>query len=132
MCWYVDRDTLEPIQRTGYLFEIEQLRPEDVPDLPLPENPSKKAGEGKARKQSVNNAVSLGMKICAPGTRHNMLRNMAVYQRIHGVCPEECEKTLIQWYDCQDHDLVKTDYEGAILDIRKIVRWVYSERFSAP
>ena len=110
----MDRDTLKPIQRTDYLFEIEQLRPEDVPDLPWTENPSKRAGEGKVRKQSVSNVVSQGLKICAPGTMHNMLRNMAVYQRIHGVCQEECEKTLIQWYNCQDHDLVKTDYEGAI------------------
>lgn len=103
----------------------------DVPDVPLPEPLLKHPPRNPERCRASDVTRQLGTEIVAAGTRHNILRNMAVYQRYQGVCREECESNLLTWYAQQNHELVRTAYRQAEKDIRNIVKWVYSENFGA-
>ena len=104
----------------------------DVPDVSPPEPLLRHSQMNPGRYRASDATRQLGTEIVAAGTRHNILRNMAVYQRYQGVCREECESNLLTWYAQQNHELVRTAYQQAEKDIRNIVKWVYSESFVAP
>ncbi len=63
------------------------------------------------------------------GTRHNMMRNIAVFERTHGKSREECEATLEQWLKQQDQSLIQSDEAAVRCDMEELINWVYSDRF---
>lgn len=133
-CWYVDRSTFEPLKDVSYILEIQQLSAgcletlipsvctNMVLDKPAQRNPS------HASPQTQN----LGMTLTAEGTRHNMMRNIAVYQRCQGKTRDECEQALKEWMAEQDRRFFHSDDEAVRHDLYKLVDWVYSDRFVVP
>ena len=103
LCWFADRDTLELIDRYDYLFEIEQI-PAKLLERIVPIQPVKKASG-----REINSDHAMGKHSClnekpdldqaddhydvqAVGTRHNLMRKMAVHMRLTGKSRASCEK----------------------------------------
>ena len=98
MCWYVNRETLAPIERAEYIMEIEPIPASMLPQLIAAnirdETPyeilpvaasTKEKGGGKSSEQTRN----LGTTLMEEGNRHNIMRNIAVHARHQGICQLE-------------------------------------------
>lgn len=70
----------------------------DVPVVTPPESSMKLPHLNTDKSRASDATRRLGTEIVTAGTRHNILRNIAVYQRCQGVCREECESNLLTWY----------------------------------
>lgn len=97
ICWFVDRETLTPIKRDDYLMEIEQI-PAALINRIVPieysthaQKTSRAAKVGEThREESVPDEETLR----EPGTRHNHMRKIAVYQRMAGHSRAQCRSAL--------------------------------------
>ena len=130
ICWFVDPATLEPIEDAMYIAEIWQVRVDDVSNaLSLP-------GQDSESGDPVDNIVAeryngVGPALTAPGTRHDAMVSIAVYQRSQNATREENQKAMQEWYAQQPQELIGSSPEEVQKDIEGILNWVYSERFSA-
>ncbi len=132
MCWFVDRRTLLPIMRAEYILGIQQIKADEAKAL-IPaavestsearEKPT--SGKGASSPETRN----LGTTLEEEGTRHNMMRNIAVYNRTHGASREECEKILAEWILEQNPLLYHSSHREVQRDIDELIAWVYSDRF---
>lgn len=140
MCWFVDQETLEPIERYEYLFEIQQIsadilyRPlakKNTQRLPTQRGSSQSAVDcsGGCRRMAVSNAAEDERDVQAVGTRHNLMRNIAVHLRLTGKSRSLCEEALLQWYEQQDKTLIHSSREEVLADIQDLLDWVFSDRF---
>jgi len=133
ICWFVDRDTLVPIMRQDYVLSIHQIRAAEVKAL-IPECPviTPRSQETKIHSEkgcSSPETRDLGTTLEQVGTRHNMMRNIAVFKRTHGASREECETALHEWIEAQDSQYYKSSQRDIRRDIDELIAWVYSERF---
>lgn len=117
ICWFVDRDTLAPIERYDYLLEIEQV-PAELVDEIVPDA----ACEAEAQ-------AGKGQDLVQEGTRHNQMRSIAVYMRQTGQTREAIQNALLAWYERQDKSLIRSDRETVLRDIEELLEWIFSERF---
>lgn len=130
ICWYVDRETFAFIKSPEYILEICQIPVADIDRLDIPlhvgqqEFPS--AQKGSCSSDETRN---LGTMLVEQGTRHNMMRNIAVFERTHGKSREECEVILAQWLEQQDQSLIQSDEAAVRCDMEELINWVYSDRF---
>ncbi len=135
ICWYVDRETLTPIEDMDYILGIEPIDPSEIADalsFSSTEYSHEQAEAVEQRKAGLpaSPAVnSIGILLTEEGTRHNTMRNIAVYQRTHDVDIDDCRKILEDWYACQNPDLIRSSPDHVRKDI---VSWVYSDRFMLP
>ncbi len=138
MCWYVNRETLAPIERAEYIMEIEPIPASMLPQLIAAnirdETPyeilpvaasTKEKGGGKSSEQTRN----LGTTLMEEGTRHNIMRNIAVHARHQGITEDQCRQRLLTWYDEQDKTHIRSTPEVVLADIEELISWVYSDRF---
>lgn len=120
VCWFVLPDTLEPVERAEYLLEIQQI-PAIVVDRIVPYDADHERFDGDPKKE--------GAVLEATGTRHNLMRNIAVYMRQTGQSREMIEKAMLSWYERQDSSLIRSNREEVMRDINNLLDWVFSERF---
>lgn len=118
ICWFVDQDTLVPIERYDYLLEIEQIPAKFVDVLVPDEAPAAETTQGRKEHDLVRE-----------GTRHNQMRSIAVYMRQTGQTREAIRNALLAWYERQDKSLIRSDQETVLRDIEEILKWIFSERF---
>ena len=101
MCWYVDRQTLTPIMTPEYILDIQQIRAADakalIPECTVATDNSTNKKDGSERGHSSPETRNLGTTLEQEGTRHNMMRNIAVFKRTHGTSREDCESALEEW-----------------------------------
>jgi hypothetical protein len=79
---------------------------------------------------SSSESRRLGTKLVQEGTRHNIMRNIAVYERVHGSSEEICRKRLEEWYAEQDRSLIRSTIGQVYQDIDELIAWTYSDRFN--
>ena len=132
ICWFVDQATLKPIEDTAYIAGIEPVHVADVTDalsLPAPDGDESK-GE-KSYDADSSSWGGMGIALTAPGTRHDAMMKIAVYQRHTGATREENQSALEEWYARQPEELIGSTPEEVQRDISGILDWVYSDRFTA-
>ena len=114
MCWYVEAASVKETCTPDYLLGIEPLDAREqqaVFSFPLL-SPAKHAlgaeaaGGGGARSSAETRR--LGTTLAQAGTRHNMMRNIAVFERTRGSSKEVCRKRLEEWYAGQDRSLIRS------------------------
>ena len=140
VCWYVDPDTLEPIEDERFILGIEQMPAVDFMALVPAEQPEHKpVTNDDGPKVTVRESAKatdatrrLGDVLQEEGTRHNIARNIAVYLRAQGKAKEECLAALMDWYAVQDQTNIRTEHDAAIRDIVELVDWAFSDRFCLP
>lgn len=133
MCWYVDRDTLTPIMKQEYILSIRQIKAVDakalIPECPVIVHDASGSKGCSERGRSSPETRNLGNTLDHEGTRHIMMRNIAVFKRKHGASREECESALQEWIQAQDPQYYKSSQNEILRDIDELIAWVYSERF---
>ena len=135
-CWFLDRDTFEPIQSEAYVFDIEQMDAEALLEiidrippkaqLPLEIRQSINASDTDVAQFDVNDLFS---SLTEPGTRHKRMVRMAVFIRHYGVDERACRETLTSWYRAQSDCFINSSEKVILGEIRRIVRWVHSSDF---
>lgn len=130
-CWYADADTLQPIEDPEFIMDIQMIPVSDIEALDLPElkKPQVEPAAAHPCGHSSEETRNLGTTLVESGTRHNMMRNIAVFERTQGKSREECEARLKKWLSQQDRSLMRTDEEDIQHDMQELLDWVYSERF---
>lgn len=130
ICWYVDRETFELIESPEYILEIRQIPVADIEGLDIPFHAvQQELSVDRKGGCSSDETRNLGTMLVEQGTRHNMMRNIAVFERTHGKSREECESTLEQWLKQQDRRLIQSDEAAVRCDMEELINWVYSDRF---
>lgn len=137
MCWFLDRNSLEPIESHDYVFSIKPMVATffvsiaDTLELELPtmNDQTEKAfleyqnGEGIA----ISNVCLPKLK--EPGTRHNFTVKLAIALRCRGIPMDACAEILLHWIAKQDHGLYHSSSREVFMDTHNIVRWTYHKAY---
>lgn len=135
ICWYVDPETLRPIEDEGYIATIRQLHVEEVkgalslPELDEPSRKGKSEGKGDKAPETICDG-----NVCAiltkPGIRHEVMLKIAARNRRNGISREENQNALEEWYSMQPPEMIESTPEEVSRDITNILNWAYSDLFS--
>ena len=127
VCWFLDRDSLEPIKSADYLLTIEPVERDWASDLiarlPAPEPPKAKVKVTSTAKEPLTPSPG---DLTIPGTRHHMMLSLAVRLRGEGRSQEEIAAALSDWVARQRPELMNDDPE---FDIDAMAAWVWSPGF---
>lgn len=135
-CWYVDRDTLEPIEREDYINEIESLPASIIYDIFREWNPrhwkelyTEMVCDGINGDQKtyqipeVNDEYLEKHRLTEGGTRHDTMLKIARDMRLFGAEQADIVNGLLKWYRMQDQSLISTPEKDVIKDIDEIAAW---------
>ena len=108
-CWYVDRETLEPIENFDYISEITPMSAKEFEQIVYTMNKRSRtediliakenAKSGYARKNIPNKN---GPVLTAVGQRHNLMCKLSVYLRKSGADEETIRDELMVWVSRQN------------------------------
>lgn len=133
VCWYVDAETMVPVEDPAFILGIQQFPAALVEELEFPHGESlaqgltnTKEAKGGASSEETRN---LGTVLTEPGTRHNMMRNIIVHERCIGTTREECEAKLRLWIAQQDRSYIRTAEPDVLVDMEEMINWAYSDQF---
>lgn len=138
ICWYLDRDTLEPIEDIEYVFQIEQIDRDWATNLII-QNIDREMIECEAITKSdhykndgcpelVDFEDQYPM-ITAPGMRNHLMVSIAIHERRRGVPQKQIEELLIKWASKQNMDYVNSSWVFIVQHASQIAKWVWSDQF---
>lgn len=128
-CWYVNQETLEPIERYDYVFEIQKMSAADFAQIAYICNKEKKKDDillakasprrpQKQRKFEARNEPT----ITALGQRHDKMLQKAVWLRAVGGDADDIYEELIKWINRQDPSLIGSSWKEIDDDASRIAR----------
>lgn len=134
-CWFLDRDTLEPIEDEGYIFQIDGMNSDAL--VPILAEWNKKhwnvlyaemvcegtGGSGASRNIEFNDKYYEEKRLTEPGTRHNTMVEIARDLRLYGAGRERIEDALTKFYHKQDPGMIDTGEREVMRDIKGIAEW---------
>lgn len=141
ICWYLDRDTFEPIEHLDYILEIEKIPSEQILEIignlplrfPIPIREDldyKFSDKVPAKKIEAEDGDTYEFPILhEPGTRHTTMISIAVYCRSRGYTQEQIETLLIEWAEEQNPDFVTDPMTVVHDDAARLAEWVWRESF---
>ena len=135
VCWYLDRETLEPIEDIGYVLSIQRMERDLVEKMirekvkkseeyiPPPVDPS--------IKESTTLSLEYGTlpMLTGPGMRYNTMKNIAVRERYKGTPQEEIESKLIEWAKEQNSDFITDPWTTVVKDAESLAGFVWRDGF---
>lgn len=131
-CWYVDRETLEPIERFEYVFEIQKidwaemksvvhsLWSEHMQYVYNDINGYQKP-EMKRRSGIPGNYGSL--VVTAPGTRHELQKKVAARARMDGCDYFGIVEQQLMWYENQNKALIRSSESEVRKEAEELAKW---------
>ena len=135
VCWYVNQETLEPIEDTQYIFQIQKFNCEDSYKLiRFAVGDDAFFGYQHMFYQEQNNDLCSceddGEEFSYPNlTRRHMTHNTIIYivkhERRKGVEEERLESQLNQWLDNQNPEYLTDPIPKIRKDIHDAVCWAY-------
>ena len=106
-CWFVDRETLEPIEDFEYVFGIERIPQTHIEEIVggLVNNHMREIyGEiaderqkAKLRGKPNTDPGDTSLMVTAPGTRHNLQKRVAARARMDGCDYEDIVRIQMEW-----------------------------------
>lgn len=146
-CWYLDRETLEPIRNQEFIMEIQQIPHEDAMKI-VWMIPIKIPSDGEVIEEEDESDEKDNVAECElteedrkaleggfypdlrdQGSRHAMMTQIAVHNRYRGLTMEQAEKELQSWYSRQNPEFITSTPREVDQDIRKIINWAYGGKF---
>lgn len=129
-CWYLDRDTLEPIESFDEVFKIELIEEELMNDIVRRlgnEYLKKLYSEVDQRRQDVSKVGNLpaDLKVTKPGTRHKLQVKVAILARQRGSNRNGIYYAQMEWYRAQDKSLISSDEKEVMRDAGYIANWAF-------
>ena len=135
-CWFVDRDTMEPIESFDYLFEIEPVDYELINDVVREGNKKRwnelyaeMVCEGTGQDTTVCREIVFdddyynSMRLIVPGTRHETMVRIARDLRTYGAVAPQIRKALTGFYFRQDPKMIGSSEREVMNDIEDIANW---------
>lgn len=141
ICWYLDRDTFEPIEHLDYILEIEKIPSEQILEVignlplksPIPTREDldyKFSDKVPAKKIEADDGDTYEFPILhEPGVRHATMISIAVYCRSRGYTQEQIEALLIEWAEEQNPDFITDPMTVVHDDAARLAEWVWREDF---
>ena len=137
-CWYLERDTLEPIMNPEYIMEIRQI-PHELA-LSISKNlPCYGYTLGYEREKIAERLLSdeelnafdgdYYPDLTESGKRNALMVQIAVHNRYRNMSKDQCEVELRNWYHRQNPEFIKSPEEFVEMELGKILDWVYGEKF---
>lgn len=133
-CWFLDQDTLQPIESEDYILKTEFINADTI--LPILKKWNKKRWNelyadmvlGEERKTSGKNITFNSeyyeeKRLKEPGTRHRTMLEIAVDMRHCGANKHSIQKALTGFYYHQDQSLIGSSEKEVIADISDISEW---------
>lgn len=131
-CWFVDRETLEPIEDMDYLLGVEPIAPQVLFDIVeahkaelYPKREKKpfveRRGRGSRRKPG---AIPSDLMVTEPGTRHKKQMRVGMLARLRGCEEADIVAEQMAWYDAQDSALMETSRDDAEAEAWQIAGWM--------
>lgn len=143
VCWYLDRDTLQPIEDPAYVLQIQQMavadfaavleqlpraRPLDREDMCFDEQEPVPAL--KMKREELDRLEGDGYPdLLEPGHRHNTMLSIGMYNRRRGLSQARNREELLTWAARQPEDFLLQSPAALERETDDIMRWVYSEQF---
>lgn len=143
VCWYLDRDTLQPIEDPTYVLQIKKMAVADfekvVERLPLakPLDPEPITLDDVVPARKMKRADLEQMEgdgypdLREMGHRHNTMLSIGMYNRRRGLSQERNHAEILAWAARQPGEFLNQTAEGLERETDDIMRWVYSEQFAA-
>ena len=136
ICWYLDRDTLVPIEDQGYVMKIIPMDRDAAEDLIRShnkKNPSFYNEPLPAKEYTPIDSSLLRYDedpvLTAPGSRHNTMKSIAVRERYKDTPQEEIEAKLKEWARKQNPEYI-TDPWGVVMeDAERLAHDVWKPTF---
>lgn len=132
-CWFVDRDTLEPIEDFSYVFGIQRIPQrymEDLVDCIVNEHMRemyKQIAEDKKQdgmyKRTNTDLCEESLMVTAPGTRHNIQKKVAARARMDGCEFDDIVRIQMEWYANQDKRMIRSNESEVQADAEMLAAW---------
>lgn len=131
-CWFVDRETLEPIESFEYIKTTQKI-PAWVIDRVLKEGNKRRFNlllhEAMAEELPVKSAQRTirapeQYQLTEPGTRHKTMIQVALSLYRNGGNYDSIHQGLEDWLLRQDQSLIKDPFEECMRDVDNITGWV--------
>ncbi len=137
VCWYLDRDTLEPIRSMSYITTIVQMDRDSVEDMIRCKIKSIGShSEDYSSPTHVRFLPSIKLPdygddpmMTGPGMRHNLMKSIAVHERYKGTSQEEIEAKLKEWVAKQNPDFFTDPMSVITYDAESLASFVWSDKF---
>lgn len=140
VCWFLDRDTLDPIKDMDYVLRIVPLdrdwvtslikRNRDCEVISSPET----EGEDRLPQEELPPALTRFAEeypmLVEPGTRHDLMLSIAVHERYRNTPMEDIERLLLEWVKEQPPQLISSTAGEIAADASAIASWVWSKKFA--
>lgn len=135
-CWYVDRETLKPIESFDYIKEIRHMDSSIVKDILRKWNKEhwnemyidmicNDSGHQITTEYNyeMKEEYYEKHKLVKPGTRHSLMLQIARDLRLNGAYRSQIIRALRGWYYKQDKALIETPENAVLEDIDEIAEW---------
>lgn len=138
VCWYLDRDTLQPIEDPAYVLQIQQMAVADfekVLEILPPRKPFDTPENETVPTRKMKRADLAQMEgdgypdLLEPGHRHNTMLAIGIHNRYRGLRQERNREELLAWTARQPEDFLLQSPVALEREADDIMRWVYSEQF---
>lgn len=128
-CWFVDRDTLEPIENYEYIFGIERIPKEYMEELvdnivnehmrEMYNEIARTRTHGRMRMKLDDESLT----VTEPGTRHNLQKKVAARARMDGFDYDDIVRIQMEWYRQQDAGLIRSSEADVRKDAELLASW---------
>lgn len=135
-CWYLDVNTLEPIERMDYIGEIKPIRDSEAYEVVKQWNKKRwnelyadmicnepQREKGSKQELEFNAEYYERKRISERGTRHNVMVEIACDLRHYGANRFQIGKALRGFYYKQDPAYIETSEKECLEDIEAIAKW---------
>lgn len=131
-CWFVDRETLEPIEDPGYIEQTEVIDTALLDDVIKAGNKRRfnmliddiqrnESGDKKKKQKSVSSDL---YDITEPGTRHSKMIEVALALYREGGDYGSIYHDLVDWLNRQNPRMIKGTRDECMRDAANIAGWV--------
>ena len=139
VCWYLDQETLQPIENPTYVLQIQKMAMADfaivLETLPprkpfdMPENET--VPMLKMKRADLDRLEGDGYpNLQEPGHRHNTMLSIGIHNRYRGLSQERNRAELLAWAARQPEGFLLQAPAALEREADDIMRWVYSEQFA--
>ena len=137
-CWYLDQETLEPIEDMDYILGIRRLSPSSIDEILMSWNKRRwnelyidcacgvSPHMTNRREQNGKNDMfrdTSDFTLREPGERHHMMLAVARDARVKGANAAGIYKKLMEWYAEQDPAMIGSEREEVEADAHSIAKW---------
>ena len=137
-CWFVNRETLEPIKDLNYLLGVKPIAPQVVFDIVeahkaelYPKIGRRPFVERRGRgNQKV--AIPSDLMVTETGTRHKKQMRIGMLARLRGCDESEIVDAQMAWYDAQNAALMETSRAEAESEAWNIAGWMMKHVTPSP